>query len=499
MTAEIAILNKTAVALASDSAATISSGNKEEKIFDSADKLFELCTYNPIGIMIYHSLSFSETPLPALVRGFRSSCKRFSRVEDCANAFLEYLDEFGRSAPDQVKDRSVMTIVRPLIEQISERFERKFKEIAIRTRAPGDGVVSVKDELENALTQTIDVYERVFSKAPDASYVNPALFNPKDTRDGIIDQIIAKVFPYAGPVHAAKLREIGRLALKKDVLSDSKTGLVIAGFGGQDLFPTLVAYEIDGVVCGSLKYRLTQHVDIDRSGPTAKVIPFAQKEMVERFLYGLDDEIERNISTFCQANIGDIHTAVLDSIELGSGDDRKQLEESADNAVKLFLDRLKKDAFDGIREKSRAEIEDMVEFMPKPELATMAEALVNLTSLKRRVSRGMETVGGPIDVAVISQSEGFVWIKRKHYFPPELNARYLARVERQLLETEESHGTAEKPRSSSSARTGSKGKKRPTQATSVRSGDAGEAHTEGNSGSVPDHATQETSKIESDR
>jgi hypothetical protein len=28
----------------------------------------------------------------------------------------------------------------------------------------------------------------------------------------------------------------------------------------------------------------------------------------------------------------------------------------------------------------------MVEFMPKPELAKMAEALVNLTSIKRRVS-----------------------------------------------------------------------------------------------------------------
>jgi len=32
-----------------------------------------------------------------------------------------------------------------------------------------------------------------------------------------------------------------------------------------------------------------------------------------------------------------------------------------------------------------------------------------------------ETVGGPIDVAVISKGDGFVWIKRKHYFRPELN------------------------------------------------------------------------------
>jgi hypothetical protein len=37
-----------------------------------------------------------------------------------------------------------------------------------------------------------------------------------------------------------------------------------------------------------------------------------------------------------------------------------------------------------------------------------------------------ETVGGAVDVAVISKGDGFIWIKRKHYFKPELNARFFA-------------------------------------------------------------------------
>jgi len=32
-------------------------------------------------------------------------------------------------------------------------------------------------------------------------------------------------------------------------------------------------------------------------------------------------------------------------------------------------------------------------------------------------------------VAVISEAEGFVWVKRKHYFSPELNPRYMRRIE----------------------------------------------------------------------
>lgn len=38
-----------------------------------------------------------------------------------------------------------------------------------------------------------------------------------------------------------------------------------------------------------------------------------------------------------------------------------------------------------------------------------------------------ESVGGPVDVALISKGDGFVWIERKHYFKPELNPRFLAR------------------------------------------------------------------------
>jgi hypothetical protein len=68
----------------------------------------------------------------------------------------------------------------------------------------------------------------------------------------------------------------------------------------------------------------------------------------------------------------------------------------------------------------------VVGMLPKDELAAMAESLVNLTSFKRRVSTERETVGGPIDVAVISRGDGFIWIKRKHYFDPELNPQFAA-------------------------------------------------------------------------
>jgi hypothetical protein len=65
--------------------------------------------------------------------------------------------------------------------------------------------------------------------------------------------------------------------------------------------------------------------------------------------------------------------------------------------------------------------------LPFDELAELAETLVLLESLKERVTRPSASVSGPIDVAVISKNDGFIWIKRKHYFDPKLNPRFFGK------------------------------------------------------------------------
>ena len=108
---------------------------------------------------------------------------------------------------------------------------------------------------------------------------------------------------------------------------------------------------------------------------------------------------------------------MLDQIDFEDLSAKQSLKDDAKKGEDAFVRGLQERAFSAIRTQSQAEIEDMVEFMPKPELARMAEALVNLTSIKRRVSRGVETVGGPIDVAVISHAEDSCGLRESIIFP----------------------------------------------------------------------------------
>ena len=45
------------------------------------------------------------------------------------------------------------------------------------------------------------------------------------------------------------------------------------------------------------------------------------------------------------------------------------------------------------------------------EMAKMAENLIAVTNLQRHISSSEESVGGPIEVAIITKTGGFKWIK----------------------------------------------------------------------------------------
>lgn len=73
-----------------------------------------------------------------------------------------------------------------------------------------------------------------------------------------------------------------------------------------------------------------------------------------------------------------------------------------------------------------------IAIMEPIEIAKLADSLVSITSVHRKVAVTLETVGGPTDVALISKGDGFIWIKRKHYFDPALNLDYINRSQRKI-------------------------------------------------------------------
>lgn len=70
MTAEIAIMNRQAVALAADSAVTVELP-RAQKIYNTVNKLFMLSKFAPVGVMVYGNASLSGVPWETIVKECR--------------------------------------------------------------------------------------------------------------------------------------------------------------------------------------------------------------------------------------------------------------------------------------------------------------------------------------------------------------------------------------------------------------------------------------------
>ena len=199
---------------------------------------------------------------------------------------------------------------------------------------------------------------------------------------------------------------------------------MIAGFGEIDIYPRLKEFIMEGLIEDKLRFRSQRDVQIGAK-TSASIIPFAQSEVVRSFMEGMDPDLEELLDKFHDKVFANYPNILLNHIP------------NLTAAAKAKALKKTKAASKGVLKKFRAEIEKFrnerlinpivstVSILPKDELAAMAEALVSLTSFKRKFSLDAETVGGPIDVAVLSKGDGFVWIKRKHYFKAELNPHFL--------------------------------------------------------------------------
>jgi hypothetical protein len=213
-----------------------------------------------------------------------------------------------------------------------------------------------------------------------------------------------------------------KYAVKDFINFSDRTGVVIAGYGKDDYYPSLEVFECYGFLGDRLIFSRQDPRNMDAESP-AVIQPFATTSMIDTFRMGVAP---------------DVFGAVFDSTSLALADfGRKVMEEcgTPDAVQSERLAELVKEARDGhtdkwfhkIRNQHFFPLSNIIHSLPLTDMAGLAKSLIELESLKERVTKPSESVSGPIDVAIISKHDGFVWIDRKHYFKPELNPRFFKR------------------------------------------------------------------------
>jgi hypothetical protein len=231
----------------------------------------------------------------------------------------------------------------------------------------------------------------------------------------IEERLEEQIKTYNLPLDAKQLTLFAINSIYKIQYSMGETGIVIAGYGENDHFPCYVHYKCHGNILDKIAYVQEEGQKISHDNHS-HVEAFAMKDMVDTFRIGLSHESYVDAGLLCYESLQNLATSL-------NATPSKELEELIRNEEESFRNKLLYRSYD----KNYGPLTQIIASLPIDDMVELAETLVSLESLKEKVTQPSESIGGPVDVAVITKGEGLVWVKRKYYFKPEINPRYFQR------------------------------------------------------------------------
>ncbi|WP_377159574.1 hypothetical protein ACFJIX_09965 [Roseateles sp. UC29_93] len=422
MTSEVLLLNKRAIVIGADSAATTSSGSDHPRYSKSANKIFELTKNGAMAAAVFGNASIDAVPWELAIKLFRSHLgpRTFNRTLEYAAAIISFLTANDRLFPTTFRE-----------QETTGQFDAAIKEVA-RLACNGDESI-----LDTALP--LDLRRSAWDRQVNRIR---AILNARGVAAPLTEEAMHRALEDLDPwVRRAQIQIAGSDSLQAmdcEDLADlghrlryvmpevllPRSGLVIAGYGEDQIFPSYVQLEIFGHLGDELFYRLQNSYEMTRDGD-ALIQPFAMSSMINVFTDGFDRALEGIVNEQSQIAFAKVFQRLH---EAGIDVPDQCIEQISDTCQRDFMADWKRLNW----QSNRAPLLGILQSLGIEEMAHLATSLLELQSLKERVTSSTETVGGPIDVAVITKEEGLVWIHRKHFFDLSRNTRYSARLHHSL-------------------------------------------------------------------
>ena len=401
MSAGICIMNKNAVALAADSAVTV--GNRLA-IYNTANKIFALSKIAPIGAIMYSNVNLMDVPMEIVLGLFKEKIGNtvFNSLEDCVNSFLRFIiEEKSLFKFEQNEKQLVLNICSNVLRNMN--ILTKIGKNVLERKLSTDDLKQIEEDCmqrieKNILKQTSQIENSVQQYIYDSYLID-------------IKNCIMEHMTYADNEQIEHFASFLCLNFDKLLFQTGYMGLVFAGYGEQEIFPQMIHIHIFGIINNVVCYFIKGRQCITGDNPSS-IAPLAQEDVMHTFLFGINnsyiDYINKEIRQKIEKCINDMEDDLF-------AQDAKcliqnKLLDSTNELIQNVAQTAQTNYFKPIMQSITA--------LPIHDLALLAESMINITSLRRKIALdgNTGTVGGPVDVAIITKYDGFVWIKRKHYF-----------------------------------------------------------------------------------
>jgi len=423
VTCEIAIMNTRGIALAADSAVSLGDG---EKVYHSSDKLFPLAGTAPVAVMTYGCDALMGVPWEIVIADYSSQLgnRQFRTLGEYADDFFMHVEDSRLMFPTEIQTGRFLSHARRIW---SKYYAGPWREIMAN---PPKRMKANRARRIDHLLKLLHADHKIWEKYPPINRAanffydeleelgDVSLSNADDIMDEIekdLCELEEELFstpdlPFGSQL-PEDLREGLRTTLRHFLLRGAFGGgddscIVFAGMGTGEIFPSVLHYRVGTMMNNRLKL-LTLDEDHITPKITANILPFAQRKMIDLIIEGVHPDLKSRLPDLMEQCHPPRRKKNRPKDEWEDVSPMSEWETTPTDRFRALVD-------SEAMEKHSAPIMAAVAALSRQDLAEMAESLVHFSRFRMKfLVNERDTVGGPIDVAVLSKADGFIWVKRK--------------------------------------------------------------------------------------
>ena len=405
VTSQIVLMNKLGIAIASDSSLTISRGDNR-RTYGSAEKIFTVGPDHNVAVLHSGSVEFMKHPYEVLLTEWRKSITRpLPLLQDYSESFISWLshrqDLFNQENQNRYQ------------EDISEEYFLEVRRVILERLRSAD-IGSELWQEDSTLEFVLHILEEdlAWIESQDdliglsQGWAESRFTSLKDPFQKAIDYVFDDI-PRSQAIDE-KILEIAQKLLYKAINSDNDARLAFTGYGEKEIYPSHVWLDFKGVIADRPRFiQSSEKVDTDKD---CFLRTHAQDEAIHTYIRGYHfSYLEKG-----KENLRENAEALLDGIR-----NKLSLELFLQVEAEVFA--IRNESIENLGSSFVKNSDDRfvhpfvstLSGLPSASLGKMAESLIELQILRQSSQAIQDTVGGVVDVAVITLGNGFQWYRHK--------------------------------------------------------------------------------------
>lgn len=395
MTAQVAVLNLSGIAIASDTYVTTFTGG-EAKSMGNSQKIYELGAQHKVVILHSGAIGINQIPHHLhLSEWFRTLSMPLPTLQAYADSYRTWSASEKRMLRPAAEARIINATLNEQYYDIARELDEAKEKLVF-----DEGATDRKRK-----AATLQAYKQVISN-------NVGYFGGLESYTGITAKGVEKSLADNETDVVGKVEYIfGRFELPQDALDTlvalavptlmkmqpmaADSELAFVGFGDEEPFGGVIRMSCRGLYAGALVALTKERYKVEPEDNPSGISYFAQREAMWAFISGYNGDIMEEVKKLIWRKVEEKWGDTTEE-EIGWN-----LAQEIESAIEEFS-----------QNKFVSPMLKTIEAMSTSSLADLAESLVGLQATSTYSKAGAATVGGLIEVVTIDRIRGVQWKRR---------------------------------------------------------------------------------------